>query len=154
MSYGAIVTVHEVVKDAIIDKVLGKKTISKVIKAVDDFAEKYMCGLVDLLDAVHENDPNELSYYCDIPDGSEDTFQADYDSVCEALHLASEAFKAKTGLKGLYLVYNDPEDRYDNIDGFAWALPHKAIYRPTPAYAKFMKAYKTETEWSQVVKFG
>ena len=152
MSMGSIVTVHEVVADKVVEKVLGKKAVSKVIKAVNDFAEKYSCSLADLLEKVYEDDPNELSYYCEIED--EDKFQSDYDALAKVIYDVKGAFQKKTGLKGLYLTHNVPDDHYDDIDGFAWALPHSSIYRETPAYTKFKKEYNTETEWSQVVKYG
>jgi len=154
MSMGAIVSIHEVVADRIVEKVLGKKAVEDVIAKVEAFSGKYKCNNDDFLEKVYEDDPSELSYYCDIPDGAEDAFQSDYGELAKALTEATDNFREKTGLKGLYLVYNHPDDAYDDIDGFAWALPHSAVYQKTPEYLKFKKSYDTDTEWAQVVKFG
>ena len=151
MSMGAIVSIHEVVEEKVIKKVLGK-TAEKAIDAVKAFAEKYGAAFDDILEKVYDSDPDELAYYCEVED--EEQYSKDYDKLDKTLSGCSEKFLETTGLKGLYLVFNEPEDRYDDIDGFAWALPFSSVYAFTPAYRKFKQAFDTDTEWSQVVKFG
>lgn len=151
MSMGAIVSIHEVVEEKVIKKVLGK-TAGKAIDAVKAFAEKYGANFDDILEKVYDSDPDELAYYCNVED--EEQYSKDYDKLDKTLSGCSDKFLEATGLKGLYLVFNSPEDRYDDIDGFAWALPFSSVYAFTPAYRKFKQAFDTDTEWSQVVKFG
>ena len=151
MSMGAIVSIHEVVEEKVINKVLGK-TAEKTIDAVKKFAEKYKVSSDDILEKVYDSDPDELAYYCDVDD--EEQYRKDYDILDKALAGCSGKFLKATGLKGLYLVFNSPEDRYDSIDGFAWALPFSSVYGFTPAYREFKKEFDTDTQWSQVVKFG
>jgi hypothetical protein len=151
MSMGAIVSIHEVVEDKVIKKVLGN-TAEKAIDAVKAFAEKYRASSDDILEKVYESDPDELAYYCEFED--EEQYRKDYDELAKALAGCSEEFLKATGLKGLYLVFNKPEDCYDDIDGFVWALPHSSIYGFTPEFQKFKTEFNTDTTWSQVVKFG
>lgn len=164
MSTGAIVSIHEVVEEKVIKKVLGK-TAKTTIGAVKEFAGKYGVAFDDILEKVYSNDPDELAYYCDIADEEQyrknygkldkaKQYRKDYNKLAKALAGCSEKFLKSTGLKGLYLVFNSPEDCYDSIDGFAWALPFSSVYAFTPAYRKFKKVFDTDTEWSQVVKFG
>lgn len=151
MSMGAIVSIHEVVEEKVIKTVLGK-TAEKAIDAVKKFAEKYKVSSDDILEKVYDSDPDELAYYCEFED--EEQYSKDYDKLAKALAGCSEEFLKATGLKGLYLVFNSPEDSYDDIDGFAWALPFSSVYGFTPAYREFKKEFDTDTQWSQVVKFG
>ena len=151
MSMGAIVSIHEVVEEKVIKKVLGK-TAEKAIDAVKAFAEKYGAAFDDILEKVYDSDPDELAYYCEVED--EEQYSKDYDKLDKTLSGCSDKFLEATGLKGLYLVFNSPEDSYDDIDGFAWALPFSSVYAFTPSYSKFKKSFDTDTEWSQVVKFG
>ena len=151
MSCGAIVSIHEVVEEKVIKKVLGK-TAEEAIDAVKKFAEKYHASSDDILEKVYDSDPGELAYYCEFED--EEQYRKDYDELAKALAGCSEEFLKATGLKGLYLVFNSPEDCYDGIDGFAWALPFNSVYGFTPAYRKFKKEFDTDTDWAQVVKFG
>lgn len=151
MSCGAIVSIHEVVEEKVIKKVLGK-TAEEAIDAVKAFAEKYHASSDDILEKVYESDPDELAYYCEVSD--EEQYGKDYDKLAKALAGCSGKFLEATGLKGLYLVFNSPEDCYDGIDGFAWALPFNSVYGFTPAYRKFKKEFDTDTDWAQVVKFG
>ena len=151
MSMGAIVSIHEVVEEKVIKKVLGN-TAEKAIEAVKAFAEKYKAASDDILEKVYDTDPDELAYYCEVED--EGQYSKDYDTLAKVLSGCSEEFLKATGLKGLYLVFNSPEDCYDSIDGFAWALPFHSVYGFTPAYSEFKKAFDTDTQWSQVVKFG
>lgn len=152
MSMGSLISIHEVVADSVVKKVLGKDA-KTAIDTAKKFREKYGAG-DEFLERVYDNDPNELSYICNIPDDGEDQFQKDYDNLYKTLADTAKAFQKVTGLKGLYLVFNVPEDRYDDIDGYAWALPHNSIYAFTPAYKKFRQAFNTDTQFSQVVKFG
>ena len=151
MSMGAIVSIHEVVEEKVIKKVLGKSA-ENTIDAVKAFAEKYRASSDDILEKVYDSDPDELAYYCEVED--EEQYSKDYVNLAMALSGCSDKFLEATGLKGLYLVFNSPEDSYDDIDGFAWALPFSSVYAFTPAYRKFKKSFDTDTEWSQVVKFG
>ena len=152
MSMGAIVSIHEVVEEKVIKKVLGKSA-GKAIDAFKALAEKYKVSCEDISRSLEDDDINELMECCpDEPD--EEQFEKDCKSLYSVIEDCNEKFRKATGLKGLYLVFNRPEDCYDNIDGFAWALPHSSIYGFTPAFKKFKKDFKTDTTWSQVVKFG
>jgi len=152
MSMGAIVSIHEVVAEKVIKKVLGKSA-GKAVDAFKALAEKYNVSCEDISSSIENDDINELLECCQ-DEVDEEQFVKDCRSLHRVLEGCASKFQEATGLKGLYLVFNRPEDCYDSIDGFAWALPHSSIYGFTPAFKKFKKDFKTDTTWSQVVKFG
>ena len=156
MSMGAIVTVHYVIPDEAVNKVLGDlakehiDTINEFFK-IDGVLDD--CGREDLVN-------NELDWSRDhAGDGlfEDDSYGEEaeqmFKKLCEQRNKIHEEFKKATGLS-LYLVYNEPDDSYDEVDGFSWAIDFGSLYQRTPKYKEFVKKYKAEASWSQVVKFG
>ncbi len=155
MSMGSIVTTHEVISDEAVKKVIGDLG-AEHIKAINAFLK------MDGVEAAGESFVNnELDWSGD--ENGEGEFDADSDysdevkaafqNLLKQKEEIERLFKEKTGMT-VYLVYNEPEDRYDDIDGFAWALSFNSVYQTTPNYKKFVKEYGAESNWSQVVKFG
>ena len=156
MSMGNIVTTHEVISDAVVAKVIGDLG-QKHIEAIEEFLER---DDVDCNVELFVN--NELDWSGDgVGEGMFEDADGDYSeetlAAYKALLKQQEEIKAKfkeaTGMN-LYLVYNEPEDAYDGIDGYAWALTFTSVFQHTPNYDKFIQQYGEETTWSQVVKYG
>jgi hypothetical protein len=149
---GNIVTTHEVISDEVVAKVIGDLG-KQHIKAIDAFLKR---DDVDCNREFFVN--NELDWSGD--GAGEGMFEDDSDEVKAAFQNLlkqkeeiQRLFKEQTGMK-LYLVYNEPEDAYDGIDGYAWALTFTSVFQHTPNYDKFIQQYGEETTWSQVVKYG
>ena len=154
MSMGAIISTHEVISDAAVKKVIGDLG-EEHVNAIKAFFE------MDEVNAGEDFVNNELDWSGNANGEGEYDEDSDYSDEVKAAFqnlLKQKAeiqrqFKKKTGMK-IYLVYNVPEDAYDDIDGFAWALSFSSVYRTTPKYNKFVKEYGEESSWSQVVKCG
>jgi hypothetical protein len=153
---GNIVTTHEVISDEVVAKVIGDLG-KQHIEAIDAFLER---DDVDCNREFFVN--NELDWSGDgVGEGMFDGDDSDYSDEVKAAfqNLLTQKeeiqrlFKEQTGMK-LYLVYNEPEDAYDGIDGYAWALTFTSVFQHTPNYDKFIQQYGEETQWSQVVKYG
>jgi hypothetical protein len=153
---GACVTVHYVISDDAVNKVLGDlakehidtiKEFFKIDGVLDDCGREEFVN--DELD--WSRDGNGQGLFDDDSYGEE--AEAMFKKLCKQRNKIHKEFKKATGLS-LYLVYNDPEDHYDSIDGFAWAIDFGSLYQRTPKYKEFVKKYKSEANWSQVVKFG
>ena len=158
MSMGACITVHYVVEDKVVNKILGNLAKDH-IKAIKDFfsLKEVKDENVSMQDFVNNEidwaeDENGEGLFTDDTDYS-DTVKAKFKALCEQKEAIKEAFKAATGMS-LYLVYNTPDDSYDDVDGFAWAINFSSLFQRTPEYKEFVKKYKAEASWSQVVKFG
>ena len=155
MSMGSLVTTHEVISDKAVEKVIGDlgaehiKAINAFLKmdGVEVFSQSFVNDELDW--SGDENGEGEFEADSDYSDEVKAAFQ----DLLKQKDEIQRLFKKKTGMK-IYLVYNDPEDRYDDIDGFAWALSFSSVYRTTPKYNKFVKEYGEESSWSQVVKCG
>lgn len=155
MSMGALVTTHEVISDEAVKKVIGDlgaehiKAINAFLKmdGVEVAGESFVNNELDWSD-----DHNGEGEYEDDSDYS-DEVKAAFQNLLTQKEEIQRLFKEKTGMK-VYLVYNEPEDRYDDIEGFAWALTFNSVYHTSPNYKKFVKEYGEESSWSQVVKFG
>lgn len=154
MSMGAIVSIHEVISDNVVKKVIGDLG-EEHINAIKAFFEmdEVNAGesfVNDELDwSGRENGEGEYDEDSDYSD----EVKAAYQNLLKQKDEIQRLFKEKTGMK-IYLVYNSPEDHYDDIDGFAWALSFNSVYQTTPNYQKFVKEYGEESSWSQVVKCG
>jgi len=156
MSMGSIITTHEVISDAVVAKVIGDLG-KQHIEAIEAFLER---DDVDCNAEIFVN--NELDWSGDgVGEGmfedadggySEETLAA-YKALLKQQQEIKAKFKEQTGMN-IYLVYNEPDDHYDGIDGYAWALTFTSLYQHTPNYDKFIQQYGEETTWSQVVKYG
>ena len=144
------------ISDAVVAKVIGDLG-QKHIEAIEEFLER---DDVDCNVELFVN--NELDWSGDgVGEGMFEDADGDYSeetlAAYKALLKQQEEIKAKfkeaTGMN-LYLVYNEPEDAYDGIDGYAWALTFTSVFQHTPNYDKFIQQYGEETTWSQVVKYG
>lgn len=156
MSMGNIVTTHEVISDEVVAKVIGDLG-KQHIEAIEEFLER---DDVDCNGELFVN--NELDWSGDgVGEGmfedadgvySNETLAA-YKALLNQQQEIKAKFKEQTGMN-IYLVYNEPEDHYDSIDGYAWALTFTSLYQHTSNYDKFIQQYGEETTWSQVVKYG
>ena len=155
MSMGSLVTTHETISDEAVKKVIGSLG-EEHIKAINAFmnmdgvetsGESFVNDELDW-----SGDHNGEGEFDDDSDYS-DEVKAAFKNLLKQKEEIERAFKEKTGMR-VYLVYNEPEDRYDDIDGFAWALTFNSVYHTSPNYQKFVKEYGEESRWSQVVKFG
>jgi hypothetical protein len=153
---GNIVTTHEVISDKVVAKVIGDLG-KQHIEAIEAFLER---DDVDCNREFFVN--NELDWSGDgVGEGMFEGDDSDYSDEVKAAFQnllkqkeeIQRLFKEQTGMK-LYLVYNEPEDAYDGIDGYAWALTFTSVFQHTPNYDKFIQQYGEETTWSQVVKYG
>ena len=156
MSMGNIVTTHEVISDAVVAKVIGDLG-QQHINAVEEFLSRddVDCDSEAFVnDELDWSDDGNGEGMFDDADGeyAEETVAA-YKALLKQKEEIQSKFKEATGMN-LYLVYNKPEDAYDGIDGYAWALTFTSVYQRTPNYDKFIKQYGEETTWSQVVKYG
>ena len=153
MSMGNIVTTHEVISDEVVAKVIGDLG-KQHIEAIDKFLKR---DDVECNGEAFVND--ELDWSGDgagegmFEDDDSDEVKAAFQNLLKQKEEIQRLFKEKTGMK-LYLVYNEPEDAYDGIDGYAWALTFTSVFQHTPNYDKFIQQYGEETTWSQVVKYG
>jgi rubrerythrin len=152
---GSIVTTHEVISDEAVKKVIGDLG-AEHIKAINAFLK------MDGVEAAGEsfvNDELDWSGYengegeYDADSDYSDEIKAAFQNLLKQKEEIERLFKEKTGMT-VYLVYNEREDRYDDIDGFAWALTFNSVYHTSPNYKKFVKEYGEKSSWSQVVKFG
>lgn len=155
MAMGSLITTHEVISDEVVKKVIGDLG-EEHIKAINAFLK------MDDVEASGEDFVNnELDWsgdengegWFDADSDYSDEIKAAFQNLLQQKDDIQRLFREKTGMK-VYLVYNDPEDRYDDIDGFAWALTFNSVYHTSPNYNKFVKEYGEESSWSQVVKYG
>lgn len=155
MSMGNIVTTHEVISDEVVAKVIGNLG-AEHINAINDFLK------MDSVEAAGESFVNDELDWSDYGNGEgeydadsdySDEVKAAFQNLLKQKAEIQRRFKEATGMK-IYLVYNEPEDHYDGIDGYAWALTFTSLYQHTPNYDKFIQQYGEETTWSQVVKYG
>lgn len=155
MSMGALVTTHEVISDEAVKKVIGDlgaehiNAINAFLKmdGVEAAGESFVNDELDW--SGNENGEGEYDADSDYSDEVKAAFQ----NLLTQKEEIQRLFKEKTGMK-VYLVYNEPEDSYDDIDGFAWALTFNSVYHTSPNYQKFVKEYGEDSSWSQVIKFG
>lgn len=156
MSMGAIVTVHYVIKDEAVNKVLGDLA-KEHIESINEFFKidgvLDDCGRADVVNDELDwsRDQNGQGLFEDDSYGEE--AEKMFKKLCKQRNKIRKEFKKATGLS-LYLVYNDPDDTYDDVDGFAWAIDFGSLFQRTPKYKAFVKKYKAEASWSQVVKVG
>ena len=156
MSMGAIVTVHYVIEDEAVNKVLGDlakehiDTIEEFFK-IDGVLDD--CGRAEVVNDELDwsRDQNGQGLFEDDSYGKE--AEKMFKKLCKQRNKIRKEFKKATGLS-LYLVYNNPDDTYDDVDGFAWAIDFGSLFQRTPKYKAFVKKYKAEAKWSQVVKVG
>lgn len=158
MSMGTCITVHYVVEDKVVNKVLGK--IAKAhIKSIKDFLNmqevkdenvSFETFVNDELD--WSSNENGEGLFDDDSDYN-DEVKAAFQNLLKQKQEIQQKFHELTGMS-LYLVYNSPEDAYDDVDGFAWAINFSSLFQRTPEYNAFAKKYKTVASWSQVVKVG
>ena len=158
MSMGTCITVHYVVEDKVVNKVLGK-IAKEHIKSIKDFLKmqevkdenvSFETFVNDELD--WSNNENGEGLFDDDSDYS-DGVKAAFQNLLKQKQEIQQKFHELTGMS-LYLVYNSPDDTYDDVDGFAWAINFRSLFQRTPEYNAFTKKYKAEASWSQVVKFG
>lgn len=162
MSMGAIVTVHYTIPDEVVAKVIGDKG-KKHIDQINQFFK--MSGVGEALqdigkeqivnDELDWSDNGSGEGYFDDPEAYDDGKEvvAAFEKLLKQKDEIKQKFKEKTGLD-IYLVFNDPEDSYDTIDGFAWAIDFSSMFVRSEKYKQFIDKFKTIAEWSQVVKFG
>ena len=159
---GAIVTVHYTIPSKLVTKIIGNLG-KKHIEHINKFFK--MSGVGEALQYIDKDQivNDELDWaddgagegYFDDPEAYDDGKEvvAAFEKLLKQKDEIKQKFKEKTGLD-LYLVFNDPEDTYDTIDGFAWAIDFHSLFMRTPEYKQFIDKFKTIAEWSQVVKFG
>ena len=150
----SIVTVHYAIPNSVVSKVVGR--IAKDhIKAIDAF-----CKLDDVKNDIKSKEDivnDELDWSGN--QNGEDYFLYSYKSIETAFKKLQDQkdeiiqkFKEATGME-IYLVYNDCEQDDSQIDGYAWCIPWTSLFAKTPAYQKFAKQYKTNADFSTVVKY-
>lgn len=159
MSMGAIVSVHYTIPDEVVAKVIGDKGMTHISQLKEFFKKDEVLDEISKEQIVNDEldwaDNGAGEGFFDDPDAYEDgeRIVSFFEMLLRQKKEIKKLFKEATGLD-IYLVYNEPEDNYDTIDGFAWALDFSSLFVRSEKYKEFIDKFKTIAEWSQVVKFG
>lgn len=136
MPTGNIEGYYQVVRETILKKVVGTKTVQDYLDKLELLKRK---PLLKIGDATIHDELNGDGYGDIDPDSKEWlAFKKAYDKVCDT-------FKKKTGLD-IYAMYTEGNgDAYDDLASYRWywVIPGHEVWirKPTKKAAEFMKKY-------------
>lgn len=107
MSMGNIESLHQLVAEKIVKKVVGKKLYDGFMKKLQSFTEDRDASAVH--DALNEGD------FWDV-----DCEDEDYKAIDQAYDALRDAFEEKTGMSISYVYLSGDGDCYDDVDTDEW----------------------------------